>query len=142
VLPLVINITAPEPTGIYAHHIIAPELIYSVPYISAELIKTNKFFGETIDLWRASTNSGIPNARYALQSELDNKSATYNWATNDNEDGNSHPSRLTVENKAVNYSLFTSGDFSAALNLTPLYLRPQDNIPTQVIPGLSGSFHF
>jgi hypothetical protein len=142
VLPLLIIIADPEPTGIPARHVIAPELSYSVPYTSAELVKTNKYFGDTVDLWRDSSNVGITNVSYPLRSELDHKSATYNWATNDTVDGNIHPSRLTFENKAVNYSIFTSGNFSAALDLTPLYLRPQDNIPTQVIPGLSASFHF
>jgi len=142
VLPLLLLLAAPDQTGTNATRVVAPELIYSVAYTSAKLLKTNRCFGDTVNLWRDFSDVDIPKASYAFQSEPENLSATYDLATNESAGGNIHSSRLAVENKALNYSLFTNGDFSAAFNLTPLYLRPQDNMPTEVIPGLSGSFHF
>ena len=44
--------------------------------------------------------------------------------------------------KDIVYSLFSLGHFKATLNMTPVKARPEDLIPTQIKPGLGGSFDF
>ncbi|MDD5140035.1 MAG: hypothetical protein PHY43_07240 [Verrucomicrobiales bacterium] len=45
-------------------------------------------------------------------------------------------------NKDFTYALFFLGNFKANLNMTPVKAKPAGLIPTQIKPGLGGSFDF
>ena len=130
----------------HGHQITAPELTYAVPYDGAEFPATNKNFSDSVNLWfnpgREIHDDSLAYGGILLQSELGSAPMVYDWTEHPDAGEKIQPSPLTVADKAVHYSLFNLGNFSATLNLTPVLATPQAIIPTEIKPGLSGSFNF
>jgi hypothetical protein len=129
-----------------AHHIISPELTYTVPPDSAELSATNKSFSDSVNLWFNPAQEihydCMTYARVLFQSELVDTAAAYDRVETRNADRKINLPSMNIADKSVNYSLFTIGNFTANLNLTPVLPTPQAIIPTEIKPGLGGSFSF
>jgi len=126
-------------------HITPPELAYSVPADGAEFPATNKSFSDNVNLWfnpaREIHADDLTYARVLFQSELGG-AAAYDRVENRIASRKINLPSMDVADKTVHYSLFSIGNFTASLQLTPILPTPQTIIPTEIKPGLGGSFNF
>lgn len=111
---------------------------------STEFVMTNKDFEANVDLW---LNPGVPAydtdisyANFVFQSAL--HPVDYAQLAARPADENNPLPFLHMVDKDITYSLFSIGNFKATLNMTPVKARPEDLFPTQLKPGLGGSFDF
>jgi hypothetical protein len=110
----------------------------------AELSMPDMNFGATVDLW---ANPGVPvydgditYANYVFQSALHAEDFTRLAARSDHGENFTLP--VTMSGNHIDYAHFSIGNFKANLTLTPFKARPEDLIPTQLKPGVGGSFDF
>ena len=131
---------------IAAHHDHYPptELARAAVDASTEFVMTNKNFAANVDLW---LNPGVPAydadityANYVFQSAL--RPVDFDRLSTRVTDLNNPVSFLTMVDKDITYSLFSIGSFKATFNMTPTKAKPEDLFPTQLKPGLGGSFDF
>lgn len=127
------------------HHIVPPELTYASPANDAAVTAGNDIFSDSTNLWSTSPQE-IPNddltyARVFFQSEL-GAAAAYDRVQNRVADQKINLPSMDIADKSVNYSIFTIGNFSASLHLTPVLPNPQALIPTDIKPGVGGSISF
>jgi hypothetical protein len=131
---------------LHRHPIAPPRLAYSLPDENAESAATNKNFSDSVSLWfnpdREIHDDDMAYASVLFQSALGNEPVVRDWTEHPDPDAKIHPSSLTVDGKTINYSIFHAGNFTATLNLTPVLPNQQAIIPTEVKPGLGGSFSF
>jgi multidrug efflux pump subunit AcrB len=127
-------------------HITPPELAYSVPYDGAEFPATNENFSDRVNLWFNPAQEihadDLTYATVILQSELGDEASAYDRVQTRVADGKINLPSVDITDKSVNYSIFTIGNFTASLHLTPVLANPQAIIPTEIKPGLGGSFDF
>ena len=133
---------------ISGHHLPHPALaLADMPEdAGTEFLMTNKNFAAAVDLWQ---NPAIPThvanisyANFVFQSELQLSPLDFDRLATRGDGGQSHALPLTVVDKNLVYALFSLGKFKATLNLTPVKAKPEDLLPTQLKPGLGGSFDF
>jgi hypothetical protein len=128
------------------HHLQPTELAYSLPYAGAEFPATNQNFSDSANLWlnpaREIHDDDLTYARVLFQSELGDPAAAYDRVETRAADGKINLPSMDITDKSVNYSIFTIGNFTASLHLTPVLANPQSIIPTDIKPGLGGSFNF
>jgi hypothetical protein len=128
-----------------SHHIAAPELTYAVQREITDFPANNNF-GADVNLWfnpgrQIHDDDGVAYARVLFQSELSELEAYERIKPSLGDKKINLPS-MNMADKSVNYSLFTIGNFTANLKLTPVLPTPQAIIPTEIKPGLGGSFSF
>jgi hypothetical protein len=113
---------------------------------STEFVMTNKNFEANIDLWlNPGVRTHVVNISYAnfvFQSELHISPLDFDRLATRGDDGRSYALPFAMVDKDIIYSLFSLGSFKATFNLTPTKARPEDLFPTQLKPGLGGSFDF
>jgi hypothetical protein len=128
------------------HHLVTPELTYALPQDGRELVTTSSGLETNLSLWfnpvRESHDDGLTYASVLFQSELGDAAAAYDRMERPVTGENFHFPSMNLADKSVNYSLFSIGKFSASLNLTPVLASPQAIIPTEIKPGMGGSFDF
>jgi len=111
-----------------------------------EFLLTNENFSAAVDLWQnpaVHTHvADITYANFVFQSELQLSPLDFDRLATRGDGGQSRALPLTVVDKDIIYSLFSLGKFKATLNLTPVKAKPEDLLPTQLKPGLGGSFDF
>ena len=129
-----------------ANFILAPQITYSVPDFSKGSFATNGNFRDSANLWfysgRKPRDKYITEASFTFYSQIDNAPTMDGLVVNRNTDTRSYPSTVTAADKAAHYSFFTNGNFSATLNLTPYFPNQQANMPSHIIPSMSGSLNF
>jgi hypothetical protein len=130
--------------AIAAHHFPSTELTNPAVDVSTEFVMTNKNYEATVDLW---LNPGVPvydtdisYANYMFESAL--HPVDYTQLPAPVTEFNNPASFVNVVHKDITYSLFTIGSFKATFNMTPTKAKPDDLFPTQLKPGLGGSFDF
>ena len=133
---------------ITAHHLPHPatELTDTANDAGTEFLMTNKNFEAAVDLWQnpaVRTHAGaITYANFVFQSELNAFPVDFDRIAKRGDDWKSHALPFTMVDKDIAYALFSIGNFKATLNLTPVKADPKDLLPTQIKPGLGGSFDF
>ena len=124
----------------------ATELTDAADDAGTEFLLTNKNFEAGLNLWLnpavRSRATAISYANFVFQSELHNAPLDFDRLATHGDVGNSHALPLTLVDKDIAYALFSIGSFKATLNLTPVKADPKDLIPSQLKPGLGGSFDF
>jgi hypothetical protein len=120
------------------------ELPEPVADVRTEFVMTNKNFAAQVDLW---PNPGIPvydtdisYANYVFQSAL--HPVDFAQLAAGVKDFNGPAPYRILAVKDPGYSLISIGTFKAGLTLTPTKAKPEDLFPTQLKPGLDGSFDF
>ena len=128
-------------------HPTTPELSYALPTDGLEFVLTTNSGLETnLSLWfnpaRETHNEGLAYANILFQSQLSDAAAAYERMLRPVAGENFHLPSVNVADKSLNYSLFSIGNFSASFSLTPVLASPQAILPTEIKPGLGGSFNF
>ena len=131
---------------LHEHHLITPELTYALPQDGREFMTTSNRVETSASLWfnpvREIHDDGLTYASVLFQSELGDAAAAYDRMERPVAGVNFHFPSMNLADKSVNYSLFSIGKFSASFSLTPILASPQAIIPTEIKPGLGGSFNF
>lgn len=129
---------------IAVHHKSPTELANPPVDVSTEFVMTNQNYEATVDLWQ---NPGVPvydtdisYANFVFQSAF--RPVDFERLALPATDWKSPASFLTMVHKDIVYSLFSIGSFKATFNMTPTKAKPEDLFPTQLKPGLGGSFDF
>ena len=127
-------------------HIIKPELTYALPPDRRELVRPASSLETNVSLWfnpvRQIHDDGLTYAGVLFQSKLGDAAAAYDRIEKPVTGENFNLPSMNLTDKSVNYSLFSIGNFSASFSLTPVLASPQAIIPTEIKPGLGGSFNF
>lgn len=132
---------------LHEHRLVTPELTYTLPQDGREFVTTTNSGLETnLSLWfnpvRETHDDGLAYANVLFQSELADAAAAYDRMERPLAGESFHLPSVNVADKSLNYSLFSIGKFSASLSLTPVLTSPSAIIPTEIKPGLGGSFNF
>jgi len=127
-------------------HLITAQLTYTLPPDAREFVMTNSGLTTNLNLWfnpvRETHDDGLAYANVIFQSELTDATMAYERMERPMAGANFHLPSVNVADKSLNYSLFSIGHFSASLSLTPILTSPSAIIPTEIKPGLGGSFNF
>lgn len=114
--------------------------------VRTEFVMTNQNYEANGDLW---LNPGVPvyatdisYANCVFPSDRRISPMDFDQLAIPASDWNRPAPFLTVVDKDITYPLFSIGNFKATLNLTPTKAKPDDLFPTQLKPGLGGSFGF
>lgn len=130
---------------IMAHHP-ATELVDTADDAGTEFLMTNKNFEAAVNLWQNPVvrphAANITYANFVFQSELHMSLADFDRLATRDDAGSRTAPALTMVDKDIAYALFSVGNFKANVTLTPVKADPKDLIPTQVKPGVGGSFDF
>ncbi|HXI70462.1 MAG TPA: hypothetical protein VNN22_08925 [Verrucomicrobiae bacterium] len=109
-----------------------------------EFSMTNANYEARVDLW---ANPGVPvydtdisYANYVFQSAIHPEDFTRLATRSDHGENFTFP--VTMTGNHIDYAHISIGNFKANLTLTPFKAKPEDLIPTQLKPGLGGSFDF
>jgi hypothetical protein len=131
---------------VHEHHLITPTLTYALPPDGRELVLPASTLETNVSLWfdpvREIHDDGMTYASVLFQSQLGDAAAAYDRMEKPVTGENFQFPSMNLADKSVNYSLFSIGKFSASFSLTPILASPQAIIPTEIKPGLGGSFNF
>jgi len=131
----------------HAHeHPATPAPAAARPPVGLEFLTTKSGLETNLNLWFnplvENHDDNLTYARVLFQSQLSDSAMAYERMGRSVPGENFHLPTVNVADKSLNYSLFSIGNFSASLSLTPVLASPSAIIPTEIKPGLGGSFNF